>query len=92
MLLLYLRTDEGYEQIQSIVRGQTAEVYPQDLMRFRLPKSLLSFSRKHGTETEEYYKKGLAKLKEGYEVLEMIQTESGFKKHGNILHTNNSSD
>ena len=89
VLLLYLRTDEGYEQIQSIIRGQTAEVYPQDLMRFRLPKLLLSFSRKHGIETEEHYKNGLAKLKEGHKVLEEIQTESGFKKHGNILHTNN---
>lgn len=86
VLLLYLRTNEGYRQIQSIVRGQTAEVYPQDILRMKLPNSLLRISKESGSKIEEQYENALKNLKSGEKILDDIQSTSGFKRHGNILH------
>lgn len=36
-LLYYLRSAEGYAQIQGCVRGSSAHVYPQDLAEIRVP-------------------------------------------------------
>lgn len=37
VLLFYLRSAEGYGQIQDIVRGSTGHLYPKDLAELRLP-------------------------------------------------------
>jgi len=37
-LLLYLRSELGYRQLQDLVRGSTAHLYPRDLDEIRLPR------------------------------------------------------
>lgn len=36
-LLYYLRSKDGYDQVQAAVRGSTAHVYPKDLVNLRVP-------------------------------------------------------
>jgi type I restriction enzyme M protein len=44
VLLAYLRHPQTVARLQSLVRGQTAHLLPADLLRFRLPESLLSMA------------------------------------------------
>ena len=37
VLLFYLRSPEGYAQIQELVRGSTGHLYPGDLGRLQVP-------------------------------------------------------
>jgi N-6 DNA Methylase len=46
LLLLYLRSAEGYRHMQGIVRGSTGHLYPKDLAGLRLPR-LQSHPRAH---------------------------------------------
>ena len=36
-VLNWLKTEQGYNEIQEAVRGQTAHLYPQDVMKIKLP-------------------------------------------------------
>lgn len=36
-VLLYLRSQQGYEAIQSCIRGQTAHIYPKDIRKILVP-------------------------------------------------------
>ena len=36
-LLLYLRSSDGYQQIQDAVRGSTGHLYPEDLLSIEIP-------------------------------------------------------
>ena len=42
VLLVYLRLPSTQRQVQSMVRGQTAHLHPNDLLQLQVPKSLLS--------------------------------------------------
>lgn len=92
VLLLYLRTEEGYKQIQSLIRGQTAEIYPQDIELFRVPNYLMSLSKKSGKEIEKTYQIAIKKLREGETAIEEIHNIYNLKKHSNILHAENIED
>ena len=41
-LLLFLRSEFGYSQIQDAVRGSTGHLYPKDALKIRVPKALAS--------------------------------------------------
>ncbi|WP_407282266.1 N-6 DNA methylase [Methanolobus sp. WCC1] len=90
VLLLYLRTDEGYQQIQSIVRGQTAEIYPQDVLKLRLPNSLKEISQKTGTLIQEDYENALKMIRDSNSTIDKLEESCGLSKHSNILHTKTS--
>jgi len=87
VLLLYLRTEECYKQIQSIIRGQTAEIYSCDLNKFRIPISLVELSKRDGTEIQRMYELSLQKIKDGEKKLETIQNKYDLKIHSNIQHS-----
>lgn len=36
-VLMYLRTEEGYEALQRCIRGQTAHIYPKDVKLIQIP-------------------------------------------------------
>ena len=36
-VLMYLRTEEGYEALQRCIRGQTAHIYPKDVKLIEIP-------------------------------------------------------
>lgn len=36
-VLMYLRTEEGYQSIQRCIRGQTAHIYPKDVKQIKIP-------------------------------------------------------
>lgn len=36
-VLMYLRTDDGYQALQRCIRGQTAHIYPKDVRQIRVP-------------------------------------------------------
>ena len=36
-VLMYLRTEEGYEALQRCIRGQTAHIYPKDVKQIQIP-------------------------------------------------------
>jgi len=36
-VLMFLRTEEGYEALQRCIRGQTAHIYPKDVKRIQIP-------------------------------------------------------
>lgn len=36
-VLMYLRTEDGYEALQRCIRGQTAHIYPKDVKRIQIP-------------------------------------------------------
>jgi len=42
-ILLYLRSSDGYQQIQDAVRGSTGHLYPEDLMDIEIPDLDLLF-------------------------------------------------
>lgn len=85
VLLLYLRTEDGYKQIQSLIRGQTAEIYPQDIERLRLPKSLIELSKKSGNKIQKDYETAIKNLRSGEEIIEGVHTIFKLKKHRNIF-------
>lgn len=85
VLLLYLRTEEGYRQIQSLIRGQTAEIYDQDLNKLRVPKTVVELSEKSGKEIKKETIEAINHLKKGEELLLEIQEKTKLKMHKNIL-------
>lgn len=86
LLLLYLRTQEGYNQIQAIVRGQTAEIYPQDFEKIEFPKQLLDMTTSHGKQTQKMYEQAISHAREGDKLLHDIAQRYKLVKHANILH------
>lgn len=86
VLLLYLRTEDGYHQIQSLIRGQTAEIYDIDLRKLRVPKDVIELSRKSGNEIQRATQDAINNLKTGELLLSNIQNKTGLKTHQNILH------
>jgi len=86
LLLLYLRTEEGYNQIQSIVRGQTAEIYPQDFEQIEFPSRLLDMTKSHGKQTQKMYEDAINHARECDKLLYDIEEKYELVKHDNILH------
>ena len=86
VLLLYLRTEDGYRQIQSLLRGQTAEIYDVDLRKMRIPQKVVKLSKKSGSEIEKATKDAINNLKRGEQLLAEIQDRTELKTHKNILH------
>lgn len=86
VLLLYLRTDDGYRQIQSLIRGQTAEIYDVDLKTLRVPKKVVELSKKSGCEIQKATQNAIRSLKHGEGLLVELQKETEMKTHNNILH------
>jgi len=84
-LLLFLRTQKGYDQIQSIIRGQTAEIYHQDFEKFRIPKNLHNNSG--GKTIQQKYLKAICEIRKATDNLSDIDKKYGLIKHGNIKHT-----
>jgi len=83
-LLLHLRTQKGYDQIQSKIRGQTAEIYSEDFKKFRIDKSLIL--SKNGKKIQEKYQNSLKKLKGGMIGMEDLDSLFKYFKHRNIQH------
>lgn len=86
VLLLYLRTEDGYRQIQSLIRGQTAEIYDIDLRRLRVPKIVVELSKKSGKEIQKATQDAINNLKRGEQLLFELQDKTALKTHKNILH------
>ena len=71
VLLLFLRSQVGYELIQRQVKGQTSHLYPKDVKQIKLPKKLLPLSQSDsGKEIERLIKSSLQKKREAKERLE----------------------
>lgn len=85
VLLLYLRTEDGYQQIQSIIRGQTAEIYDIDLKQLRIPKKVVELSKLSGREIQKTTRDAINSLKRGEQLLSEIQIKAALKRHQNIL-------
>lgn len=85
VLLLYLRTEDGYRQIQSVIRGQTAEIYDIDLKELRIPKKVIELSKNNGHKIQNAIQEAIKCLKKGNSLLSEIQDKTGLKTHSNIL-------
>jgi uncharacterized LabA/DUF88 family protein len=86
VLLLYLRTEDGYRQIQSLIRGQTAEIYDVDLRELRVPKQVIELSKKSGSEIQTATQDAIHSFRHGEELLVRLQGTTKLKTHSNILH------
>ncbi len=71
VLLLFLRSEMGYQLIQKQVKGQTSHLYPKDVAQIKIPKQLLALSNsKEGKEIEEKLKSSIKKNRLSVEKLE----------------------
>lgn len=84
VLLLYLRSQEWYNQIQSLIRGQTAEIYPQDILRIKIPFHILQISKNQWLDIENKIKNNIYQIRKNDEDLIKIEEELSLEKHKNI--------
>jgi len=71
VLLLFMRSQVGYELIQRQVKGQTSHLYPKDVKKIKIPKDLLKLSKSDKSkEIEKLIKLSLKEKRESKEKLE----------------------
>lgn len=85
VLLCFLRSQEGYNAVQSIVRGQTGEIYPQDIYKVKIPSELIKLSQKKGVEIEKKQKNLMKAIRNSRNKLQEIEKSTGMIRHSNIL-------
>jgi type I restriction enzyme M protein len=86
VLLMYLRTDEGYRQVQSIVRGQTAEIYPQDFEKVCIPNKLIKLSEQNGRQIQKIYEEAINHHHKSEKLICDVEQDYKLVKHLNIRH------
>lgn len=62
VLLLFLRSDVGYELIQKQIKGQTSHLYPKDVAGIGIPEAIIKISKSEiGREIESKIRSSLEK-------------------------------
>lgn len=62
VLLLFLRSDVGYELIQRQIKGQTSHLYPKDVRGIGIPEAIIKISKSEmGREIESNIRSSLEK-------------------------------
>ena len=83
VLLLFLRSDVGYEIIQRQIKGQTSHLYPKDMAGIEIPEAIIKISKSEaGKKIESKIKSSLEKSRLSRQKLQEAKdfVENLFKK------------